>query len=56
MQREDWVLPHLYPQVFIGSDKVWQSLVLDTPAIVAGHANLVVTQANNIDENPCPDA
>ena len=47
----DGVLPDLYLQASIATNKVWQSLLFGTQVFVAGHVNLVVTQAMKIDEN-----
>ena len=50
----NWVLPDQYPLASVSTDKVWQSLLLGTPAFVAGHINLAVTQAKKIDKKPMP--
>ena len=47
----DWVLLDPYLQASIGTNKVWQSLLLGTPVFMAGHINSVATQAKMTDEN-----
>ena len=51
----DWVLPSPYLLASVNSDTVWWSL-LGTPVIVAGHINLVATQAKKVNKNEIPIA
>ena len=53
LKIKNMVLPNLSLLASVSTDKVWQSLLLSTPVIVAGHINLVATQAKKIDENWC---
>ena len=49
------MLPNQYLLVSIGTEKKGGALLLDTPAFVAGDANLAVPQVMRINENQCLD-
>ena len=50
--EEDWILSIPYLLASVGTNKVWQSLLLGIPVFVAGHINLGVTQAKKVDKKP----
>ena len=48
--KGDWVCPDPYLLASVSTDKVWQSLLSGTLVFVAGHINLMVTQAKEADK------
>ena len=51
VQGGNWVLPNAYLLAFIGTHKVWHSLMSGTLVNVAGYINLAAIQDKKVDKN-----
>ena len=56
MLKLGWVIPKLILKASVGTKQGGGPSCLGTPIFIAGHVNLVITQAMQVDKNECPVA